>query len=304
METHTSNVSVQGHLTYLDWHSESNGLAVLLNGLRRIFEGRQIKLPLYESQDSAQQWQDFVRSLHIPGYFEIPMTVLNTFESCDDDELLHTRLSQIFSRGQYTLVNNASGSGKTSLLFEGLSREWGIYFVGAAERWIIGSRDYWQTTQRLFRHTDGVHIAKDPAARLEILKIPLMVRLLAFEVFAESVDISSATDEDRKLWLLAQACGRYYFDEHLSDQFLIAVESLLPFKGKDVSAEIDRTIAHIRVLTKDPSFHLYCVLDQAHAIQYESGDIDNATFQREISRSWGKISLAHCHRFWHCRFLS
>ncbi|KAI4521439.1 hypothetical protein K525DRAFT_269865 [Schizophyllum commune Loenen D] len=260
--------------------------------LRDVFEKEQMRLPTYEPfrQNVSSDWRDFVRSLNISSYGQFPMTMIDTFRAHDANECLRARLQQIFSEGTHTLLQNASGSGKTSLLFEGLRHHWGLYFTGAVDSWAIGSCDI----QKLVKFLADERADNTPQGlgrRLEALRIPLLVRLMAFEVFAQIIDVSRATAEHRQFWLLVQGCGQHYFD--LGDEIALLSIKLYSEKKLDIDAEINRTMVRIRALTQDPNFHFFCVVDKAQVLAYDvtpSGTNAPVPFSphRDLTQSWEK----------------
>ncbi|KAL1680531.1 hypothetical protein EV122DRAFT_288783 [Schizophyllum commune] len=217
--------------------------------LRRVFLQGKPKLPV--SSVRAPSWQRFAR----------PALVLDGMRPEGRAEM---QTDRIFCKGRHTLLQNVSGSGKTSLVMEGLRRHWGLYFAGIPDQQGTGSNDVCRLANIARKH-----LFHDDDARLEMLKIPLLVRLLAFELFAETIDVTRATQGDRELWLLAQACVPYSFWK--SDAYTLL--SLDAYRNRiDVSKEIDSVITRIRALTKDADFHLY-------------GDA-STSIHREITRSW------------------
>ncbi|KAL1700251.1 hypothetical protein EV121DRAFT_264267 [Schizophyllum commune] len=218
--------------------------------------------------------------------------MIDTFRTDGSRICTSARLSQIFCAGQHTLLHNVSGSGKTSLLFQGLRHWWGLYFVGAVDSLAIGSCDVCATQEILAdERSDG--ILRSQSSRMEILRIPLLVRLLAFEAFAQTIDVSHASAEDRELWLLAQACWRDYFDG--GDEFALFTTAIYAKETLDISTEIDKVIARIRVLTGDPDFHFYCVVDEAQALAHEvrpraADDSGTISPHRDLSQAWESYS--------------
>ncbi|KAI4526872.1 hypothetical protein K525DRAFT_286686 [Schizophyllum commune Loenen D] len=245
--------------------------------LRRVFLQGKPKLPV--SSVRAPSWQRFVRSWGVPQHYARPALVLDGMRPEGRAEM---QTDRIFCKGRHTLLQNVSGSGKTSLVMEGLRRLWGLYFVGIPDQQGIGSNDVCRLANIARKH-----LFHDDDARLEMLKIPLLVRLLAFELFAETIDVTRATQGDRELWLLAQACVPYSFWK--SDAYtLLSLDAY--WNRIDVSKEIDSAITRIRALTKDADFHLYCVIDEAQALAPSDlpiypGDA-STSIHREITRSW------------------
>ncbi|KAL1674099.1 hypothetical protein EV122DRAFT_221360 [Schizophyllum commune] len=279
-------------------------ISEFMQKLRDTFEERRTRLPAFEPllAGRSDQWTEFVRSLRISSYRKLPSTMIDTFRGDEEKVILRAQLDLIFNKGRHTLLQNVSGSGKTSLLFEGLRRHWGLYFVGAVDSWAIGSCD-------VSTITDFLDDASQ-SSRMETLKIPLLVRLLAFEAFAQIVDVAQATEEDRELWLLVQACWQDYIKG--GDQYAILSTTIYSQECLDISAEIDKTIARIRVLTRDPDFHFFCVVDEAQALAYDvkSWGLDGTSIispHRNLSQSWenypwltlimsGTIIPRHCYR--------
>ncbi|KAL1752518.1 hypothetical protein FB107DRAFT_219741 [Schizophyllum commune] len=258
--------------------------------LRDVFEKEQMRLPTYEPfrQNVSSDWRDFVRSLNISSYGQFPMTMIDTFRAHDANECLRARLQQIFSEGKHTLLQNASGSGKTSLLFEGLRHHWGLYFVGAVDSWAIGSCDI-QKLVKFLADEMADNTPQSLGRRLEALRIPLLVRLMAFEAFAQIIDVSRATAEHRQFWLLVQGCGQHYFD--LGDEFALLSIKLYSERKLDIDAEINKAMVRIRALTKDPNFHFFCVVDEAQVLAYDvtpSGTNAPVPFSphRDLTQSW------------------
>ncbi|KAL1672112.1 hypothetical protein EV122DRAFT_256076 [Schizophyllum commune] len=138
-----------------------------------------------------------------------------------------------------------------------------------------------------FSHTRGTTVA---------LKVPPRVAKpleslcwFAFEVFAQTIDISRASTEDRQFWLLLQGCNQHYFD--FGDEYALLSLNLYFDKSLDVSAEIDKAMTRIRVLTNDPQFHFYCVFDEAQVLARDVRPLGSDTFapfspHRDLSQSW------------------
>ncbi|KAG6823935.1 hypothetical protein H0H92_008571 [Tricholoma furcatifolium] len=58
---------------------------------------------------------------------ERPQMLLYDLGSFKEDPLLNERVGKLFQAGKNTFLVNASATGKTRLLYEGLTRHWGIY---------------------------------------------------------------------------------------------------------------------------------------------------------------------------------
>ena len=160
--------------------------------------------------------------------------------------------------------------------------------MGAVDSWAIGSCDI----QKLVKFLADERADNTPQGlgrRLEALRIPLLVRLMAFEAFAQIIDISRATAEHRQFWLLVQGCGQHYFD--LGDEFALLSIKLYSERKLDIDAEINKAMIRIRALTKDPNFHFFCVVDEAQVLAYDvtpSGTNAPVPFSphRDLTQSW------------------
>ncbi|KAL1728080.1 hypothetical protein EV714DRAFT_215855 [Schizophyllum commune] len=260
-------------------------MARFREALNRVFEERYASLPIYESPSGPPSWQAFVTSLRVPDFGSQPMPMLHTFHDVANRESVSTQLAQIFCK-QHTLLQNVSGGGKTSLTIEGLRHHWGFYFVGAVDSWGIGSNDISNMVYKLSGPSADRQQCKD--TRLDLLKIPLLIRLMAFEMFAERIDISRASQEDRELWLLIQACSRNYFWP--ADEYAMLSSAMYHCEKYHIGTEIDNTLARIRKLTKDPDLHFYAVIDEAQALAAGVPPIaegePSTSFHREFSLSW------------------
>ncbi|KAI5888994.1 uncharacterized protein SCHCODRAFT_02750631 [Schizophyllum commune H4-8] len=264
----------------------SNDLEVFREAVKCAFQNRAACLPPYQPSTGSPSWQNFVASLNMPEYSEQPMLMLQTFRDVRNSDHLRAQLSRIFCQGQHKLLQNVSGSGKTSLVIEGLRHHWGFYFVGAVDSWGIGSNDISNTVDMLSGSSADRQQCEE--TRLDLLKIPLLIRLMAFEMFAETVDVSRATQEDRELWLLVQACSRNYFWP--ADEYAMLSSAMCNCGKYHVQTEIDNTLARIRKLTKDPDLHFYAVFDEAQALArsvppFARGE-PRTSFHREFTRSW------------------
>ncbi|KAI5830895.1 hypothetical protein K523DRAFT_351224 [Schizophyllum commune Tattone D] len=265
-----------------------NDLETFREAVKGAFQGRATSLPIYQPSTGPSSWQNFVASLRVPQYSELPMLMLQTFRDVRNSDQPRAQLGRIFCRGQHKLLQNVSGSGKTSLIIEGLRHHWGFYFVGTIDSWNIGSNDISNIVYRL--SGSGQDRLQCEDTRMYLLKIPLLIRLMAFEIFAETVDVSRATQEDRELWLLVQACSQNHFWP--ADEYAMLSSAMHRCEEYHVGTEIDIALARIRKLTKDPDFHFYAIIDEAQAIAqsvppFAKGE-PRTSFHREFTRSWEK----------------
>ena len=102
----------------------------------------------------------------------------------------------------FRLLINASGSGKSRILLEGLCRHWGFYFVVTGSS-IVGSSDFYATFSTInLKSTDAFSY---PTER-RLLQL-LLARLLLLNLFIEVANCSRTglqQKEHRRLWTLLQ----------------------------------------------------------------------------------------------------
>ncbi|KAK7047592.1 hypothetical protein VNI00_006360 [Paramarasmius palmivorus] len=100
----------------------------------------------FDEKSELHDAQDFIKSLQIPrvGKLSFPPMLLHRLGSFKFNEESRKRKEDVFS-GENTFLVNASGSGKTRLLFEGLCDEWGLYFTSHVDSGMLGSFDVQKT---------------------------------------------------------------------------------------------------------------------------------------------------------------
>jgi hypothetical protein len=97
----------------------------------------------------------------------------------------------------FSILCNTSGAGKTRLLFEGLCKHWGFYFVGAQDTDGIGARDLEEIVRRMsatpgwvnnpFRGegADAVAAHRNEAIAIMCISKVLFARWKVFQTFIE-----------------------------------------------------------------------------------------------------------------------
>ncbi|KAL1742979.1 hypothetical protein HDZ31DRAFT_18148, partial [Schizophyllum fasciatum] len=124
-------------------HGYSNALTPALHKLA----SGEISLGIWApSPDLDAESIAFAKGLALPHLRETPLTpslLLHDLGRFSRDKALKARVDAIFC-GEHTYLCNASGSGKTRLLLEGLCMHWGIYLTCCKENYGIGSSDLQQ----------------------------------------------------------------------------------------------------------------------------------------------------------------
>ncbi|KAL0057442.1 hypothetical protein AAF712_015917 [Marasmius tenuissimus] len=140
---------------------------------------------------------------------------LGTFS---EDKALEERVEDIFC-GKNTFLVNASGTGKTRLLYEGLCVNWGIYFTSTVDstglglgdiQGIIGRGGALDYDKHFVSILDPISVSSSEFVEslrrnLQLahqhLSIALLSRLVVFKTFLETAAIQGNPPESRQLWL-------------------------------------------------------------------------------------------------------
>ncbi|KAJ7510880.1 hypothetical protein B0H11DRAFT_2183616 [Mycena galericulata] len=203
-----------------------------------------------------------------------PLVILKDLGSFAEDPILESRVKNIFVKGKRTVLVNTSGSGKTRLLFEGLCREWGLYFTSRLDTSNLGSYDLHRILNETLRMDSKFSEAplvgsSNFAENLEYNRLQayrrvsetLLARLLIFHMFLEIVTGLGRAQEHKITWLILQlhcVLGSYL---DIFDDLTTALEEPM-----DVYtwANISDTFCDIhKMLGPDP--HLFFVLDEAQS---------------------------------------
>ncbi|KAG6818444.1 hypothetical protein H0H93_004891 [Arthromyces matolae] len=135
------------------------------------------------------------------------------------DEKLNNRIQGLFKRGRNTFLVNASATGKTRLVYEGLCQYWGFYITAHADyeeacalETALGP-DFEDTERDLVRGLPkktalGFEqlLAKNKAIAERRFSAALLAHLLIFRDFLEAAHIQDGeiTEKQRRRWLYAQ----------------------------------------------------------------------------------------------------
>ncbi|PBK97977.1 hypothetical protein ARMGADRAFT_961799 [Armillaria gallica] len=164
------------------------------------------------------KYADHIRSLEIPSLTNTdkPVLLLHDFGTFSSIPILNKRIARIYRSDKNSFFVNASASGKTRLLLEGLQQNWGLYFTAAVDFSTLGSRDIAMTltsfeVSRAFNEIlppkeDPTFVTcLDMNTRLPYRQFSevLLARLVVFRRFLETSS-GRPDDQMRHRWLLAQ----------------------------------------------------------------------------------------------------
>ncbi|KAL5514188.1 hypothetical protein ACEPAG_2276 [Sanghuangporus baumii] len=208
--------------------------------------------------DASNNIAQFVKSLKIPDIGDNPVLLMHNL---GDGVVDSSVVDEVFARTSRFLVNT-SGSGKTRLLFEGLTRHWGSYFTTIVDslNHDLGSEDISQAIR------PSKHIFPDLGASFRIRGrwlTEISVLLLTTTIWiAREAAPDGSVDKFKKHWLFLQLCSAHILG---GDVFKKLTETLM-----DVSDEFllkERLAAHARVTELQTEFSLgkdfFHVLDEA-----------------------------------------
>ncbi|KAF8343670.1 hypothetical protein F5887DRAFT_1134740 [Amanita rubescens] len=178
------------------------------------------ELPTWAPPDHATpNVHEFITSLQIPSYStRNPSLLFHDLEKCDEEEI-----TKIFGADTHMLICNASGSGKTRRVMEGLTKYWGFYIVAASDTNGVGIRDIpdalelatrdrrWVSNLRGISPKERVaqnQVNSEIASR--VFRSVLAARIVVFQFFLQLViQVDGCLQEKHKrIWLLFQLSNR------------------------------------------------------------------------------------------------
>ncbi|KIY69928.1 hypothetical protein CYLTODRAFT_488520 [Cylindrobasidium torrendii FP15055 ss-10] len=217
-----------------------------------------------------------------------PCIILHALGSFAHNPESLSRINKLFIPRANTFLLNATATGKTRLLFEGLCWNWGLFFSGDYSDGFGEHRfvDLMKNKTTGFQ-SNRAHVYENVRFAANMI---LLSRLLLLEQFLLSSSASDTMDT-RRLWL----CLQLHFCL-LSD---VVLEHAHPFKHASGMCTVenvilDEAITNVlpRVLDALPLGHLFIVIDEAN-----SGTKPSATFSsldppeslpmlKQILREW------------------
>ncbi|KAJ7175360.1 hypothetical protein C8R46DRAFT_1078619 [Mycena filopes] len=279
--------------------------------MEKIVRGEK-KLPRWAPRKVFQEENLFshVESLELCyTTWDVPLVILSDLGSFRQDPQLVNRIAHIFSTKNTFLVN-ASGTGKTRLLYEGLCKHWGLYFTVGVDSSALGSEDMGLILDLL----EGVsgpsaHIcagprlvdlskapedaaAKNATTMFDVVSANLLARLLVLQQFLELSSSSGITEEHKKRWLLAQL-SPHLFDRPypavrlIAEPFQYLSQILISNDLTYVRQNIADALRKIRKLLGNDE-HLFCTLDQTQAAVPRGPQFfnDGKTILPELLKVW------------------
>ncbi|TFK62947.1 hypothetical protein BDN72DRAFT_827066, partial [Pluteus cervinus] len=218
----------------------------------------------------------FIKDLKIPQVSNTPMLLLHALGGA---KIVDQRIVDNFFNGDWKILLNTSGSGKTRLLFEGLNKRWGFYLttftdsvinpLGSSdvmqiiENYIPKSNAFTEFPEQLDEHLRDPAIQRNHHIAKRWMHQVLTARLLIFERFLQKASHSpTPIHELRSHWLLLQLTPLNILK---SDVFSELTKLL-----KDASDSyllMHNSAIHKKIVKLQSAFGLgeefFCVLDEA-----------------------------------------
>jgi hypothetical protein len=213
--------------------------------------------------------------------------------------------------GFTSILCNTSGAGKTALLFQGLCKNWGFYFVAARDTQGIGSPDLESMMRRMESSTGWMHNIFGGRSATEtelankvngviagnrVLKV-MLARWLIFRTFVEvtrSENSGSLPEKTRHDWLLFQILPIVGVGG--VDPFLALINSCLVGVNTDVLLDMLSELTPESVLGtsfRSPRGAFFYVLDEAQVAGdtymgafCDSDGLKERPVLRPIIRTW------------------
>ncbi|TRM66593.1 hypothetical protein BD626DRAFT_483185 [Schizophyllum amplum] len=250
--------------------------------------------PSFGALDASTQ--SFLSSLDIPRASDSnPCLVLHDLGSMIDHQPLQDRIRSVFTASSHTMFINASGSGKTRLLFEGLCEQWGVYMSCAMDASGVGSRNlawnilYGIEADEVFK-TDPpweMHqLCTNEGVAQRIFHSCFLAGLIFLKTFLESIDPEERdTLAARQRWLLLQTCP---FGTNCGDVALTLSDCIQRASPTYIKHAIADTLLHIRALLRRRDAPIFCVVDECQVpdTKFAMKFRDEVTPLRLLARSY------------------
>ncbi|KAG5352241.1 hypothetical protein C0989_003070 [Termitomyces sp. Mn162] len=262
-----------------------NTSAVLVNmssNLTDLVNGR-IETPLWRISDVAlEDPHAIVKSFTLRSLMDekcMPSMLFYDLGSFMNNTILDERVQKLFSKNQNTFLVNASATGKTRLLYEGLYRHWGIYITAHVDHREAGALE--AAMNSTFGGEDGMaELLPDTSALgyMELLhdnlgflirrfSIVLLVHLLVFREFLKTAHAESVINNEnlRQFWFLAQLwrplLGGWNDDVHVRLLKSLEWNSLTM-----INNELIKVLKDVNILLPDTirKEGLFVVIDEAN----------------------------------------
>ncbi|TDL26509.1 hypothetical protein BD410DRAFT_783557 [Rickenella mellea] len=246
-------------------------------------------------------------NMHIPGGYtsEKPDLLIDEIgEWSKAGGIMTESISQVFRNGRPTFVFNASGTGKTRVLLEGLCHRWGLYFSCAVDSQSHhGSSDITKVIGRLGLTAgfstpvplgEPVHAAVRENRKLTergLLRV-FLARLIVLECYLMDFPRVTTVEDFRRRWLLLQV-----FPEVVGSDMFDGVSTRLEAADIDfMKTKIKDTFANIKKMLPQGET-LFAVFDEAQyaAQKYSEAFVSDdykahTPFLGEIIETWEAIA--------------
>ncbi|KAG5720749.1 hypothetical protein E4T56_gene5001 [Termitomyces sp. T112] len=232
-----------------------------------------------------------------------PSMLFHELGSFQDDPVLRERVQRLFRKGHNTFLVNASATGKTRLLYEGLCQHWGLYITSHADegearalQTILDRRIYYEEDLvRNLPHKSALGFDSILAGNREIanrhFSAVLLAHLLILKDFLEACNADKGIEEiHKRRWLLAQLACWILNSSDPFQEILTAIDSEpLEF----ISEQLSKVVKDIQILLPDSvrTDGFFVVIDEANVAIKEiwsshSSDSGRYPALKEIISTW------------------
>ncbi|KAG5732821.1 hypothetical protein E4T56_gene2751 [Termitomyces sp. T112] len=274
--------------------------------MKDLVSGKGQVLPWTLNQDHPDGIPD-IRKLDLQSLTEeerVPSMLFYELGSFINDPDLNERVRSLFCKGQNTFLVNASATGKTRLLYEGLCQHWGLYITAHADE---GEARALQLTldDRIRLESDLVEflprasalgfeimLAKNREITYRRFSAVLLAHLYIFRAFLTAVHthVGIIADIQKRRWLLAQLYSPLLDSSDPHREIIRAIE-LAPLDLID--EQLTLVVTDIRSLLPESVLTdgLYIAIDEANVAMrdiYSSKHGDTGPYPAlvEIIRTW------------------
>ncbi|KAG6894899.1 hypothetical protein C0992_004046 [Termitomyces sp. T32_za158] len=232
-----------------------------------------------------------------------PSMLLHELGSFESDPVLKERVQRLFRKGHNTFLVNASATGKTRLLYEGLCKHWGLYITCHADEGEARALDttldrriyFEEDLVRVLPHKSSLAFEPILARNREIatrrFSATLLAHLLILRDFLKACDAAGGVEEiQRRRWLLSQLACKLL---NWSDPFR-EILAAIDWESLDyLNEQLKTVIKEIKILLPDSVRRdgFFIVIDEANVgireiwSSHETGS-ELYPALKEILRTW------------------
>ncbi|KAL1754070.1 hypothetical protein FB107DRAFT_291906 [Schizophyllum commune] len=239
----------------------------------------------------ASRHFDFISSLELPiATSERPSLLLHDLGKDLDSDTADI-LRNIFS-GENVLFQNAFGTGKTRIIFEGLCKRWGFYIPCALDRDRVGSHDLpaylrmdTMFTSMIQRYGPWTEIQVDQNRRIMqgVFSRVLLSRMVVFKAFLDVLE-DKTSPEGPSRWLLLQARMLSLQPRDLFKRVTTVLSNFITDYIIDMTADL---LLDIKARLGQSDTPLFCVMDKCECADdiFRGAFGPDSTLLRELARS-------------------